>query len=263
MKKQFLFGILLTGLSASSLAVDLLGITDSNGVISIRIDPAIMGDEYTAASVATNLAASYPVRLAAIQTLANNPAPHHETLIEAACDTSLGIRLAAAEALASSDSTAAAAVAKNIIQQLSTAAPALQSDNMFGLQAAALLARLNDSSGFSFVASRLAHAKFAAEKNSALSYLPDFRRFPEVPAADVIMDFIVGSLPALEEEGTAAYKEADILVPKAFLALYRLQAVSKLPQLKAWEPNLPTRHQQNLHYYIRGLEALQERDTNP
>ena len=109
------------------------------------------------------------------------------------------------------------------------------------------------------MASRLAHAKFAAEKVSALAYLPDFQRFKEVPAAITIINYIEETLPALKQEGTEARKEAEILLPKAFHALYRLQAVETLPQLKEMEPNLPSRLQQNLQYYIRGLEVLKDK----
>ena len=98
MKTQLLFGMMLLGASSACFGVDLSGISDSNGVISIVIDPAITGDEYVAASVATNLAASGIVRLAAIQTLAKNPTPHLDTLRVVSHDSELAIQIAAAEA---------------------------------------------------------------------------------------------------------------------------------------------------------------------
>ncbi|MGD9781674.1 MAG: HEAT repeat domain-containing protein [Kiritimatiellia bacterium] len=263
MKNIFLFVLILIGCSSACFGLDLSGVSDSNGVISITIDPAITGDEYTAASVATNLEASVIVRLAAIQTLAKNPTPHLNVLRTASRDPELAIRLAAAEALVSCDSAIAADTAKMVIQQLTATPPVRQGDNMFGLNAAALLAKLNDPSGFEFVVFRLEHAKFAAEKVTALAHLPEFRRFPEVPAGKAVVRFIAEMLPALEQEGTQARQEADVLLPRAFLALYHLRAVETLPQLKEWEKVLSGSPLRNLQYYMRGLEAYSnEGDTN-
>lgn len=262
MKNIFLFVHVLIGVSSACFGVDLSGISDSNGVISITIDPAISGDEYVAASVATNLEASVIVRLAAIQTLAKNPTPHLDVLRAASRDPELSIRLAAAEVLATCDPATAADTAKMVVQQLTATPPVRQGDNMFGLSAAALLAKLNDPSGFEFVAARLFHAKFAAEKVTALAHLPEFRRFPEVPASKAIVRFIAETLPALEQEGTQARQEADVLLPRAFLALYHLRAVDTLPQLKEWEKVLSGSPLRNLQYYMRGLEAYSDkRDT--
>lgn len=261
MKTQLIIGMMWIYASSVCFGVDLSGISDSNGVISIAIDPAITGDEYVAASVATNLAASDIVRLAAIQTLAKNPTSHLDILRVASRDTDLGIRLAAADALASCDPIDASNTAKAIIRSLETNPPAFESESSFGLRAAALLAKMNDPSGFEFVASRLSRAEFAAEKVSALAYLPEFRRFPEIPAGKVIVHFIEETLPALEQEGTQTRQEADILLPRAFLALYHLRAVETLPQLKEWEKVLSGSPLINLQYYMRGLEAYTNKEN--
>ena len=262
MKTQLLFGMMLLGASSACFGVDLSGISDSNGVISIVIDPAITGDEYVAASVATNLAASGIVRLAAIQTLAKNPTPHLDTLRVVSHDSELAIQIAAAEALASCSLADSTDTAKMVIQQLTARPPVRQGDNMFGFQAAALLAKLNDPSGFEYVVFRLEHAKFAAEKVMALAYLPEFQRFPEVPAGKAIVRFIAETLPALEQEGTPARQEAEILLPRAFLALYHLRAVETLPQMKEWEKVLSGSPLRNLQYYMRGLETYSTNKEN-
>ena len=258
-----LWGSLWFGALSACFGVDLSGISDSNGVISIAIDPAIAGDEYAAASVATNVEASVIVRLAAIQTLASNPAPHLDALQLASRDTELAIKFAAAEALATCSPADSSAAAQSIIHLLVATPPERQGDNLFGLRSAALLAKLNDSSGFDFTVSRLFHANFAAEKVSALAYLPEFQRFPEVPAAKAILRFIADTLPVLEQEGTQARQEADVLLPRAFLALYHLRAVESLPQLKEWAPTLPQSLQRSLQYYIQKLDAVQSEAVNP
>jgi hypothetical protein len=263
MRIQIVFGMLLIGAISTCYGVDLTGISDSNGVFSIAIDPAITEDEYVAASVATNLAASAIVRLAAIQTLAKYPTPYLNILCELSRDPELAIPFAAAEALASCSPADSTATAKRIIQQLTTTPPVRQGDNLFGLRAAALLAELNDPSGFEYVAYRLLHAKFAAEKAAALAYLPKFRVFPGIPAAQAILDYIKGTIPSLRQEGTEAYKEAIILLPKAFHALYRLQSIDTLPQLEEFKLILPDNLQQNLQYYIQGLEAFQNNPPLP
>ena len=261
MKTQLLFGMMLIGATSACFGVDLSGISDSNGIVSIAIDPAITGDEYVAASVATNLAASVIVRLAAIQTLAKNPTPHLNVLRVASRDTELAIQFAAAEALVPCSPTDSTVTAKTIIQQLAATPPVRQGDNMFGLRAAALLAKLNDPYGFDYTVFRLFHAKYAAEKVSALAYLPEFRRFPEVPVGKAIVRFIAEMLPALEQKGTQARDEADILLPRAFLALYQLRAVETLPQLKEWEKILSGSPLINLQYYMRGLEAYTNKEN--
>lgn len=258
-----LWGSLWFGAYSACFGVDLSGISDSNGVISIAFDPAIAEDEYAAASVATNVEASVIVRLAAIQTLANNPAPHLDALQLASRDKELAIKFAAAEALATCSPAESSAAAQSIIHQLVATPPERQGDNLFGLRSAALLAKLNDSSGFDFTVSRLFHAKFAAEKVSALAYLPEFQRFPEIPAAKAILRFIADTLPVLEQEGTQARQEADVLLPRAFLALYHLRAVESLPQLKEWAPTLPQSLQRSLQYYIQKLDAMQSEAVNP
>ena len=263
MKPHLLSLLMLIAASRPCFGVDLSGISDSNGVISIAFDPAIAGDEYAAASVATNVEASVIVRLAAIQTLANNPAPHLDALQLASRDKELAIKFAAAEALATCSPADSSVAAQSIIHQLVATPPERQGDNLFGLRSAALLAKLNDSSGFDFTVSRLFHAKFAAEKVSALAYLPEFQRFPEIPAAKAILRFIADTLPVLEQEGTQARQEADVLLPRAFLALYHLRAVESLPQLKEWAPTLPQSLQRSLQYYIQKLDAVQSEAVNP
>lgn len=263
MRIQVLFGMLLLGAISACYGVDISGISDSNGVFSIAIDPAITEDEYVAASVATNLAASVIVRLAAIQTLAKYPTPYLNILREVSRDPELAIQFAAAEALASCSPADSTATAKRIIQQLTTTPPICQGDNLFGLRAAALLAELNDPSGFEYVAYRLLHANFAAEKASALAYLPKFKIFPGIPATQAILGFINGTIPSLKQEGTEEYKEAVILLPKAFHALYRLQSIDTLPQLEELKFILPDKLQQNLQYYIQSLKALQNNPPLP
>ncbi|HOR78304.1 MAG TPA: hypothetical protein PK572_11645 [Kiritimatiellia bacterium] len=256
MKSLMLSGVLMLAISFSCLGMDLSGISDNNGVLTINIDPAITGDEYVAASVATNTTASTIVRVFSIETLGENPGPHADVLLTASRDPDFAIRIAAAKALVGCDPDAAVRTAKGIVQQLSTAQPAFQGDYLYGLEAAALLAKLNDPSGFEFVANRLEHADFSAEKVMALAYLPDFQVVNKASATEAILTFIETTVSLLEQSNAAEKHEAEILLPKAFNALYRLQAIEAIPRLKAIIPLLNEHLQNNIQYYIQKLEAL-------
>ena len=256
MKSLMLAGVLMLAISFSCLGMDLSGISDNNGVLTINIDPDITGDEYVAASVATNTAASTIVRVFGIETLGKNPRPHADVLLTASCDPDFAIRIASAKALVGCDPYAAARTAKGIIQQLSTTPPALQGDYLYGLEAAALLAKLNDPSGFEFVANRLEHADFSAEKVMALAYLPDFQALNKASATEAILTFIETTVSLLEQSNTAEKHGAEVLLPKAFNALYRLQAIESIPRLRAIIPLLNDHLQKNLQYHIQRLEAL-------
>ena len=251
---------LLIGAALTSTAENLPSISHVNAEPIAIVVPIPPEDEYFAASVATNLTTNLCERFLAIQTLSKNTASHLDVLRILTRDPKLDIQIMAAESLFPIDPAIASSTAKDAIRTLSAHTPESPTANFYGFRAAALLAKLNDPSGFDFVENRLHNSPFVIEKESALGCLPEFRRFPELPVANSIIRFIKATLPDLKQEGSKESLEADRLLAGAFDALYRLQAVETLSQLKEWEPNLPPKTQWILQYYMRGLETYKNMD---
>lgn len=237
---------------------DMSGFVERDGRLYIALDPAISEDAYTAASVATNMAASPHVRAMAIQVLTNNPSAHIDVLRMATRDPALLCRMNAAEALTEYDPAIAAKTAREVLKQLLSSPPARSSEYYNGHRAAKLLAKTGDPSGFNFVTNRLTHAKFLSEKVGSLDVLPEFRLFPEVAASQVVLQFIESTIPVLAQEDPVSRQEANILLSRSLLALYRLQAVDALPQMRTWAPRLPDNLQKELDFTIRRLEAIKD-----
>lgn len=226
------------------------------------IETAIANDEYLAASVATNLTASLYHRIIAIQCLSKNPHSNLEVLRVSTHDPILDIRVMAAEALVDLDPSAASHTAKEVIRLLAASPPENKTAHYYGFRAAALLAKLDDTSGFTFLTERLHRSPFAVEKEWALVYLPEFRQIQKLPAVNSIVQFIEETLPALEQEQANTRQNAFRLLPKAFNALYQLRAVEALPRMKQWEPTLPPKIKWILQYNMRGLETYAN-EENP
>ncbi|HOR77882.1 MAG TPA: HEAT repeat domain-containing protein [Anaerolineaceae bacterium] len=253
-------GCLFTALVLSITALpgyghDLSGFVERNGRLYIALDPAISEDVHAAASVATNMSASPHVRAMAIQVLTNNPSAHIDVLRMATRDPSLLCRMNAAEALTGYDPTIAAETAREVLRQLMSSPPARSSEYYNGYRAAILLAQTGDPSGFNFITDRLTHAKYLSEKVSSLDALPEFRLFPEVAASQVVLQFIENTIPVLAQGDPASRQEANILLSRSFLALFRLHAVDAIPQMRTWGTRLPDNLQKELDYIIRRIEA--------
>ena len=250
---------LLIGAASTCNAEPLTNIPLDDVSSSNSIELALVADEYLAASVVTNTSARYYHRVIALQNLAKNPHLHLDVLRILIHDPDLDIRIRAAEALEPVDTETAIRAAKQIIAELSSAGSDRMIRHSAGLRAAVMLARLNDPSGFEYVAARLSQNNLSADKFSALGCLPEFRRFPDLPASDVIIRYVEEILPLLEVEEQR--KRVELHLSSAFNALYQLRAVEALPRMKQWEPTLPPKIKWILQYNMRGLESYANEDN--
>jgi len=253
--------ILFLGALPIVFAEHLPDIHNGSETSTYSIESAIASDEYLAASVVTNLAASLYHRIIALQCLSKNPHSHLDVLRGLTHDPKLDIRVMASETLVDLDPAIASHTAKEVIRLFAASPPENKTAHYYGFRAAALLAKLDDTSGFTFLTERLHRSPFAVEKEWALVYLPAFRQIKKLSAVNSIVQFIEETLPALEQEQADTRHNAIRLLPKAFNALYRLQAVEALPRMKQWESALPPKTQWSLQYYIRGLEQMADRDN--
>ncbi len=220
-------------------------------------------DDYARAAIALDTNAQFGVRLDAIESLANNPTPHLDTLEALLKEPDWTLRFAAIEVIEPVRTDLAYQAAKQLVQEASRSPDASLLDIPDALWAAALLARMGDASAMPFIADQLHHSPSRSLRGTALSALYSYYYLKEAKPYEPIIRFIDQTLPDLNSSDSHTQEAALSLLPSAVYKLSMLHAVEALPSFGRWlSAPMPKEVRSRFESTQRDLEVIKARREN-